>query len=430
MRILCLTQWFSPEQESSRGLSFAKWLQKRGHDVTVLTGFPNYPGGRLYPGYRLRLRQWDEVEGVRVLRVPLYPNHDRSAFKRSLNYLSFAASATIIGLPSIGQVDVIYAMATPPTVGLPPLLRNMYRGVPYVFNVTDVYPEAVVDSGMLNGSHTKWLFDRLIRSLCRLVYGRATFVTAISNGYKEILVERGLSKERVHAVYNWVDEDLFRPVSPDPSLARQLGLEGRFNLIYAGNLGRFQGLHTVIRAAALIQHIPEIQIVLVGTGQLDAELRSLVVELGLTNVRFVGRIDQQSMPQIYSLADGLLIHLNDLSFLRATVPGKTQISLAAGRPILIAARGESVDIILASRGGLACDPENERALADLIMNFFRIPLADREAMGRRAREYYMQHMSMDSGARKIEALLEQAARLGNHKYESKSLYQDLIAEKK
>src|SRR5271168_1587235 len=127
MLILCLTQWFTPEPESSRGLPFAKWLQRRGHEVTVLTGFPNYPGGVLYPGYRLRPRQWDEVEGVRVLRVPLYPNHDRSALKRTVNYLSFAAAAALIGLPSIGKVDIIYAMATPPTVGLPPFLKNVFR---------------------------------------------------------------------------------------------------------------------------------------------------------------------------------------------------------------------------------------------------------------------------------------------------------------
>jgi colanic acid biosynthesis glycosyl transferase WcaI len=408
MRILCLTQWFSPEPESSRGLPLAKWLQERGHDVTVLTGFPNYPTGRLYPGYRLRLRQWDEVERVRVLRVPLYPNHDRSALKRSLNYLSFAASAALIGLPSIGPVDVIYAMATPPTVGLPPLLQRFFRGVPYLFNVTDIYPEAAIDSGMLNGSYPGRLVSQLLAGLCRTVYGRARFVTAISNGYKQILVERGLPEERVHTIYNWVDEDSFHPVPPDRSLARQLGLEGRFNIMYAGNFGPFQGLHTVIRAAALVQHVSDIQVVLVGTGQLETELRAQTSALGLTNVRFAGHLDSRQMPQIYALADVLLIHLNDLPFLRATVPGKTQTSLAVGRPILIAARGESADIVRAAGGGLACEPENEHVLANHMLQFFRTSKQEREAMGRRGRSFYLEHMSLEVGAQKLEMLLEQA----------------------
>src|SRR5271169_1128019 len=171
MHILCLSQWFSPEPESSRGLPFAKWLKGQGHRVTVLTGFPNYPSGKLYPGYRLKLRQWEEIEGIRVLRVPLYPNHDRSAFKRSVNYLSFAAAAGLIGLPSIGKVDVIYVMATPPTAGLPPLLTRLFSGVPYLFNVTDIWPEAVVDSGMLNGGLAGRVLSRSLDRLCRFVYG-------------------------------------------------------------------------------------------------------------------------------------------------------------------------------------------------------------------------------------------------------------------
>jgi len=408
MRILCLTQWFTPEPESSRGLPFAKWLQRRGHEVTVLTGFPNYPGGVLYPGYRLRPRQWDEVEGVRVLRVPLYPNHDRSALKRTVNYLSFAAAAALIGLPSIGKVDIIYAMATPPTVGLPPFLKNVFRGVPYLFNVSDIYPEAVADSGMVSNTRINQLSSYLADRLCRVVYGGAAFVTAISDGYKRILIERGLPEEKVHTVYNSVDEEVFRPVPSDPSVARQLGLQGRFNLVYAGNFGAFQGLDTIIRAASLLQHVPEIQIVLVGSGQLDADLRALAASLKLTNVRFVGRVNPRSMPQIYSLADGLLIHLLDRPFLRATVPGKTQVSLAVGRPIVIAARGESADIIRAAGGGLSCDPEDERALATQILQLFHTSKEEREAMGRRARAYYLENFSLDVGARRIETLFERA----------------------
>jgi colanic acid biosynthesis glycosyl transferase WcaI len=409
MHILCLTQWFTPEPESSRGLPFAKWLQGRGHRVTVLTGFPNYPSGKLYPGYRLRLRQWEEIEGVRVLRVPLYPNHDRSALKRALNYLSFAGSAALIGLPSIGKVDVIYAMATPPTVGLPPFLKQLFSNVPYLFNVTDIWPEAVVDSGMVSSSLAQRAVSGILKATCRLVYGGARFVTAISKGYKRMLVESGLHEKRVHAVYNWVDEELFRPIPRDPAVMRQLSLEGHFNFIYAGNFGPFQGLHVVLRAAALLRDIPDIRVVLVGAGQLEEDLRAQARELKLPNVRFINRINQREMPAVYSAADVLLIHLLDRPFLRATVPSKTQISLATGRPVLMAAEGESAEIVREAGAGMVCKPEDEFALADGMKRLYRAPTSERDAMGRCAREYYLSKMSQDVGARRIEDLFLEAA---------------------
>ncbi|MGA8220679.1 MAG: glycosyltransferase family 4 protein [Candidatus Acidiferrales bacterium] len=408
MHVLCLTQWFSPEPESSRGLPFAKWLQAQGHRVTVLTGFPNYPSGKLYAGYRLKLRQWEEIEGIRVLRVPLYPNHDRSAMKRGLNYLSFAAAAALIGLPSVGKVDVIYVMATPPTAGLPPLVTRLFSGVPYLFNVTDIWPEAVMDSGMVKGGLCSRVMRGSIERLCRFVYGQACFVTAISHRCKRLLIERGLREEQVHAVYNWVDEDLFRPLPRDPDVMRRLGIEGRFNIVYAGNFGPFQDLHTVIRAAALVRHIPEIQIVLVGTGQLEEEVRAHAAELGLGNVRFIPRVEQRAMPAIYSAADVLLVHLIDRPFLRDILPSKIQMSLATGRPVLMAAAGESAEVIREARAGLTCEPENERMLAACMEQLYRARPGEREEMSKQGRKYYLERMSQEVGARAIEALFERA----------------------
>lgn len=408
MNVLCLTQWFSPEPESSRGLPFAKWLQRRGHKVAVLTGFPNYPNGVLYPGYRMRPRQWEELEGVRVLRVPLYPNHDRSALRRSVNYLSFAAAAALIGLPSIGKVDVIYVMATPPTAGLPPLLTRLFSGVPYLFNVTDVWPEAVVDSGMLKGGLAGRVLSRSIEKLCHFVYGQARFVTTISHHCKRLLIDRGLKEDQVHTIYNWVDEDLFRPLPRDPELTRRLGLDGRFNFIYAGNFGPFQDLDTVIRAAALLRHIPEIQILLVGTGQLEKQVRARAAELDLPNVRFIPRMEQREIPAVCSAADVLLVHLIDRPFLRAILPSKVQMCLATRRPVLMAAAGESAEVVREARAGLTCEPENERALAECMEKFYRTRRSDREEMAQRGRQFYLDRMSLDVGARTIEALLERA----------------------
>lgn len=409
MRIFLTTQWWSPEPDSSRGLPFARWLQRRGHDVTVLTGFPNYPAGHLYPGYRLKLRQWDETGGVRVLRVPLYPNHDRSAARRILNYASFAFSAAAIGMPAVGDVDVVYAMATPPTVAFPPFLNQVFRRVPYLFNVTDLFPDAVVDSGMMAPGFKRELVRAATSELCRFLYGRAAFVTTISRGYSRLCVERGVvAPERVRTVFNWVDEELFRPLPRDEELAARLGLAGKFNFVYAGNFGPLQGIDTIIRAAVLLKHLPDVQIALVGTGQLDAELRKLAAELGATNVHFTGRLEQAEMPKVYALADVLLVHLNDSEYLRATIPSKTQVSLAVGRPVVLAAYGDAAEIIAESGAGFVCPPSSPAALAEAMTAMYNMSAQERDALAAAGRRYYLDTMSMDHGASEIEALLQQA----------------------
>src|SRR6185369_3221162 len=146
-------------------------------------------------------------------------------------------------------------------------------------------------------------------------------------------------------IYNWTDETVFKPVERDPALAAALGLTGRFNIVYAGNLGAFQGLDTVIRAAAMIRGESRIQVVLSGTGQCEAQLKSLARELEADNVRFLGHREYSEMPRINALADVLLVHLRDMPFLRGTIPSKTQVSLASARPILMAVRGDASDIV-------------------------------------------------------------------------------------
>jgi glycosyltransferase involved in cell wall biosynthesis len=390
-------------------LSFAKWLRSRGHDVKVLTGFPNYPTGILYPGYQMKWRQWDEVEGVPVLRVPLYPNHDRSAAKRIVNYLTFAASGTLIGMPQAGDVDVVYAMATPPTAGIPAFANLLFRRVPYLFNVTDMWPEAMMESGMVGDGMAVRLARAGVDELCRIVYGNAAFVTSISKGYRRLLIERGLDPRRVRAVYNWVDEELYYPRERNEALAEQLGLTNAFHFIYGGNFGPFQGIDTIIRAAARLEHIPNIRVALVGTGQLDAQLRQLAQDIGATNVHFTGRVDQRVMPDVYALADVLVMHLNDSEYLRATIPSKTQNYLAMQRPIVIAARGDAADLVTEAGAGLATPPGDDEALALAMLDLYERSKDAREELARRGRGYYLRTMSMQHGASEIETLLYRAA---------------------
>jgi colanic acid biosynthesis glycosyl transferase WcaI len=409
LRAVFLTQWFDPEPGAVRGLPLARWLVGHGHEVKVLTGFPNYPGGRLYPGYRIRLYQREVMDGVPVLRVPLYPSHDASALRRVANYGSFALAAATLGTALIGPGDVCYVYHPPATIGLPAAVLKALRGLPFIYHISDIWPESVVESGMVGSGLPRRLIERTLSVWCRLVYRQAAAITVLSPALKRLLVERGAPGDRIHVIYNWIDEAVFRPVPRDENLARKLGLDTRFNVVYAGNLGPVQGLETAIQAAALLRDLPRVQFVLVGTGQREGELRALAHELRLDNVRFIERRQFWEMPSIYSLADVLLVSLRDLPGIRATIPIKTQVSLACGRPILMAASGDAADIVQKSGAGITCTPEDPLALAEAVVKLSELDEADLDAMGARGRAFYLDEMSLQVGAARTEALLQDVA---------------------
>jgi glycosyltransferase involved in cell wall biosynthesis len=405
-----VTQWFDPEPGAIRGLPLARWLAARGHEVQVLTGVPNYPGGRIYPGYRMRLWQREVMDGISVLRVPLYPSHDASAAGRAANYTSFALSAAILGTALVRRSDVGYVYHPPATVGLPAMALKTLRGLPFVYHIADMWPEAVVASGMLGDHAARRVVERLLAGWCRMTYRHAGAISVLSPGFKRLLLERGVPAQKMDVIYNWTDETIFRPVARDPALAAALGLADRFNIVYAGNLGAFQGLETVIRAAARIRRESKIQVVLSGTGQCEPALKSLARELRADNVRFLGQRAYADMPRLNALADVLLVHLRDLAFLRGTIPNKTQVSLASARPILMAVRGDAADVVRDAGAGAICSPEDPAELADSMVKLFETDPEELEAMGARGRAYYLERMSLEVGAPRTEALLHRVAK--------------------
>jgi hypothetical protein len=192
IKVLLLTQWFDPEP-TFKGLVFAKALQEQGFDVEVLTGFPNYPGGKVYPGYRVRWIQREIMDGVHVTRVPLYPSHDQSALKRAFNYVSFLMSSLIYGLFFARRFDVIYAYHPPLSVGITASLLKVFRRKPLVFDVPDMWPDTLRATGMLGNERLL----RFIGKVCDWVYRRSDAVVVLSPGFKNLLIERGVPAEKI-----------------------------------------------------------------------------------------------------------------------------------------------------------------------------------------------------------------------------------------
>jgi glycosyltransferase involved in cell wall biosynthesis len=405
MRILILTQFFDPEPASIPGLPFASWLQSQGHNVEVITGFPNYPGGKFYPGTRVALWRRDEFESIRVNRVLLYPSHNGSAVSRMVNYSSFAISAATIGSFLTRRPDVVYVYHPPGSIALPAFLWRYMRGVPFLYHVQDLWPDSVVSSGMVTGPIAARTILAMLHLWSRWTYRAASAIVTISPGMRLELIGRGVPAEKVHSIPNWVEETIYFPYQRDESLAEKLGFAGRFNVVYSGNLGVLQDLNTVVDAAELLREKEKIQFVIIGSGQVERELQESVQQRRLSNVRFLGRMPYRDMAPITALADVMLVTLRGDAFLATTIPSKTQVALASAKPVIMAVAGDAADMVLEAGAGVAAPPGDAAALAAAVLSVEALPPADLTEMGQRGRDYYVQNLSLDSGARKIEKLL-------------------------
>ncbi len=321
------------------------------------------------------------------------------------NFLSFAASASAIGTALSGPADVAYVYHPPPTVGLAALVQKHLRNVPFVYHIADMWPESVTESGMIGSARAQKLVGRALSRWCERLYRASGGISVLSPGFRRLLLERGVPSDKVEVIYNWADESIFQPGTPDPALADTLGMSGRFNIVYSGNLGPFQRLDVAIDAAARLSHLPEIQLVLIGTGQCEEDLRNQAQRLGLDNVLFLGRQEYTDMGAINDLADVLLVSLDDLPFFAATIPSKTQVAMASGKPIVMAARGDAADMVEKAGAGTTCAPADADALAAAFQAMYRSSSSDLAAMGASGREFYQRELSMERGGERTEAML-------------------------
>lgn len=409
MRILLLRQWFDPEP-TFRGLHFARALMRRGHSVQVLTGFPNYPEGKLYAGYRMRPWQRETMDGIPILRVPLYPSHDRSAARRIANYATFGASASLLGPLLVERPDVTYVHNMVTLHMAATVFRTLHRSA-VLFDVADLWPDSVAASGMLKSGRALDLLGRW----CNHVYSRSDHVVVPSPGIHAELCRRGLSSENVTTIYNWCDEETLTPCARDLELRRSIGFGDGFVLMYAGNMGIMQGLDTILDAAlALRDSCPDVRVALVGGGVEAERLQSTARDRGLHNVVFVPRQPMGAMGRILALADVLLVHLRDTPLFRITIPSKTQAYLATGVPVLMAVSGDAADLVERSGGGLTCPPDDAPALAQAVLRFRDMSARHRQNMGKAGRAFYQHELSLDAGVMRFEHCMEQALEKRRH----------------
>lgn len=403
VRVLLLTQWFDPEP-TFKGMVFARELVRQGFEVEVLTGFPNYPGGKLYPGYRMRWLQRETIDGVQVTRVPLYPSHDQSALRRILNYVSFAAFALFHGLFSVRRCDVIYAYHPPLTVGLAASFIRLFRRIPVVYDIQDMWPDTLRATGMI-GNPTAL---SVVEKVCRWVYRGVDHIVVLSPGFKRLLGERGVPAEKIDVICNWADEaSLAAPVGALPS---NFPGADRFRIVFAGNMGKAQALEAVLDAAALLQkRKAKVSFVFVGGGVDVAKLKAQVAALALDNVVFIPPVPMSEVGTLLNNADALLVHLRRDPLFEITIPSKTQAYMAVGKPLLMAVDGDAADLVRQSGGGVVAISEDAPSIAEAAQSLAMLAPEELTAMGRRAQEYYREQLALRVGVSRFGAIFSKLA---------------------
>jgi len=397
MRILYLTQWFEPESHVIKGVKFARALQAAGHTVTVVTGFPNYPSGRLYPGYRLRLIQRERIEGVDVVRLLLYPSHDTSSLRRSLNYLSFFLAALVYLLVRRGRFDLAYVYHPPVTVGLAAALSGLVRRLPFILDVQDLWPDSLAATGMQGARPLM----RPVGWLCAFVYSRSSAVVAQSEGIRAALGARGVPPEKLVTIHNWAETEPCHQ-GPLPPLVPK-----RFVVVYGGNLGRAQGLGTVLEAAASLRdRRPDILIRLYGDGVDASALKAQARSLDLRNLEIHPRVSKDEINTVFARADALLVHLAGHPLFDITLPSKIQAYLAVGRPIAAGLSGEAARLLVDSKAARVVPPDDPATLAGAIAALADTPAEDLKRMGLNGRAYYQRHLAFQEGMHRTLRLLE------------------------
>jgi len=405
LRVTFLTHYFPPEvgPAQTRLHELAKRLIAAGETVTVVTGFPNYPAGEIFPGYRGKRFMEDTFDGIRVLRTWVFATRSRGFIGRLLNYYSFPMFS-LLAVRKLGPTDIIYVQSPPLFTGLAALWFSRLKRAPYIFNVSDIWPQSAVELGMLRNRFA----IRLAEMLERHIYRRATRITVATPGILERLAVRGVPREKIFLLTNGVDTAAYNVSSPDRDLAKRLGLDGHKVFMYAGLHGLAQGLDVILEAAKLTRN-PDVLYVFVGDGADKPALVAKAEAEGISNVRFLPIQPTSTLPAVLNLAYATVIPLRRLDLFKAALPSKLFDSMAASRPIVAPLWGEAAALVEAAACGLVVEPEDARGVQEAVEKLAADPaLAQR--LGEQGRRYVVEHFNRDDIAKRLIELLEEAAR--------------------
>lgn len=403
MRLLIITQYFHPENFRINDL--AVWMAQRGHDVTVLTGIPNYPAGRFFSGYGVFRKRCETWNGVKVRRVPLVPRGKGGGLRLALNYLSFALTSCLVGTWQLGKdFDVIFVHEPSPiTVGIPAIAMRWRSEAPILFWVLDLWPDSVAAGG---GVRARWLLG-LLAWLTRWVYRHCERVLVQSRAFIPRVQAMGVPEERIFYFPNWAEAIFQKREAEQPPVPLPPG----FRVMYAGNIGAAQDFPAILEAAEYIKGRGDIHWIIVGDGREAQWVREQIGRRGLGDtVHLMGSFPPERMPDFFAFADVMLVSLRADPIFALTIPAKLQAYMACGRPVLAMLDGEGARIVAEAQAGIAVPAGHPAELADAVLRMAGMERSRLDRMGQRACEYNNNNFQRDALFRQLESwMLESSA---------------------
>ena len=389
MRILVISQYFYPENFRINDLCYG--LKEKGHNVTVLTGKPNYPNGRFYEGYGFFKKKFEIINGINIYRSNLIPRGKGSGFRLFINYLSFVFFGLFRLFFIKEKFDKIFVYAPSPiTVGyLGAFASFLFRAKPYLW-VHDLWPESVKDAGGINNKFVLGLVNLMTKS----IYYFYNTILVQSPRFKDYLVNQGVNEKKI-LFYPYYAESFYKVIEPNQKINKIFSK--RLNIVFAGNIGVAQSFDTIINAVEIVsKKIDNFTVIVLGDGRDKKRILDKINSLNLnSHFKFLGSFPPEKMSEFFASADALLVTLKKTKIFSMTIPGKLQSYLACGRPIIGSIDGIGAEIIKESSCGLVTPSEDYNGLAESIINFYNSTEENRVKFGINARKYFEKEFARD-----------------------------------
>lgn len=397
MRVLVWSQYFWPENFRINELVAA--LHQDGVQITVLTGKPNYPEGKIYAGYKAHGILHEQYAGAEVVRIPLIPRGNGSSLHLLLNYLSFIFSGYLLAPLALRgrKYDLVFVYAPSPLLqALPAILLARLKRAPLVVWVQDLWPESLAATGF---AKNPWVL-KVVKTLVHYIYRRADSILVQSEAFRRPVERLVGDLRKVHYYPNTAQlpqNDIGHTVST--KLVSQL--RKCFSIVFAGNLGAAQSLETILSAAEYLDARPEIQFFIIGGGSRESWLAEQVCRRRLANVVLTGRLPQTEMPSVFAAASALLVTLADSPTFALTIPSKLQAYLAAGRPVIASLNGEGAKIVSDAEAGFTCPAGDAEALGAAVLKLYGLAPNERNRLGSNGRRYFDKHFEPSKRLREL-----------------------------
>ena len=392
LRLLVFTQYFWPE--NFRINELAQSLTSSGLEVSVLTGKPNYPEGRVFSGYRAIGIQEENYGGVAIVRVPILPRGTKSAVRLLLNYLSFVFSGYLVAPFALRgrKFDAVLVYAPSPLVqALPAIFLAWLKKAPLLVWVQDLWPESLSATGYVNN----YFALRAVEVMVGHIYHRADKILISSEAFREPIMRLVRNTDKIHYYPNSA-ERIFNTTDPQANQEQLVAdIKNSFSIVFAGNIGKAQAMPTILDAATQLASKAGIRFFLIGSGSELSWVKGEVERRKLRNVVIAGRLPITDLPAILGAASALLVTLKDETIFSYTIPGKIQSYLAVGRPIIASLNGEGARIVDEAKAGISCPSEDADALSQGIFLLSEMSETQRNRMGENGRAYFQDHFDQD-----------------------------------